>query len=168
VTRDVLNISVILDEDNVQISFDFLDRGDGVTFEMFYSAEGEDDRIFSSGTIKGAKQGIWRRIDMREAGRKTFPFNILNLNPVMVVTVGSVIYLALSVVAFIAGAPTKNGHTTIDWNTFGLAIALAFVGCLSAIAATIAYLWSHVPRDLRKLATAGELPNWTVPPNQSA
>jgi hypothetical protein len=175
VTRKVLNIAVTRNEDYVQLSFDFLDRGDGVTFEMFYSAKDEGVRISSSGTIKGAKQGISRRLNIVEAKREVssrlpfpfpFLFKMMPTNLMMPLTAASVISLAISVISFITIIHAKNAHTATDWNTFAFAIFTAIFGCLGVAEVSFFYYQSHVPRGLRRLATSDQLPNGPVTPKQ--
>ena len=56
-TRDVINAKTFLRDNIIHLSFDFLDKDDGLALEAFYDS-GSETEITLSGTIKGVRDGI--------------------------------------------------------------------------------------------------------------
>src|SRR6202007_3285699 len=109
--------------DSAQVTFDFLDSDDGVSFEMFYSTNDENIEIYSSGTIKGAKDGIQRRGTLQgEEFNLILPVNLpfakFKLNGLAAISSATFIYLALSILTLISAIHNTNGDTVIDWPYF--------------------------------------------------
>lgn len=145
-TRSVLNPSFVQAKNDVTLSFDFLDREDGLALEVFYS--GQDSVIDCSGTVKGAKKGIQRRAS------KIKPEDRLSLGRLPVrstrsVIVSSIFSIAVGVITI--GLSTKNahGHPITNYATLALGLSVAVVGIIGLIIGIYFYMNENIPRGLR-------------------
>ena len=144
-TRDVINAKAVPKDNDIYITFDFLDRYDGITLEVFCDGAIVDNAAVR-GTIKGLPQGIMlhKRSYTALATPKTqisfsqFFLNLFGVLSFLLFIIGlfSTLYLPKS------GASLEAKITT-----------LALSALLSIICGSISFIRyrnRRIPRDLRR------------------
>jgi hypothetical protein len=135
-TRSVVSPSAIQKGNNVELSFDFLDRGDGVAIEIFHT--GTDARIYCAGTVKGVTKGIVRQ------AAQLLPNNKLSLSfgwiPAKSTATGfgasaGGLVIGLSIILG-TGIKIKHGHPSFDYVAFIFGI-LFTIFALAALARSV-------------------------------
>ena len=153
-SRDVINGRFELKDCHIEITFDFLDRGDGLACEVFYS--GKDVKARVSGTVKGAVRGIKRRpfgspvvseLDVPKPLSK-----MLHKVPAsIVVTISGIVYLILGAALISGGVNvTVHGHgAPINWYIVTGGILAGLFGLVNVAIAIWATFFLKMPRKLR-------------------
>jgi hypothetical protein len=144
-TRDVLSVSAHQSANDIVMSFDFLDRGDGASLEIFYT--GEDTDVSCSGTIKGVPKGIQERAstiladEMPSSGWRPVASTRRMLVTALTGLIFGVVIVALSI------HHSKN-RWTLDYAFFFLGAISASFGAWHFIKGVRYYLNERIPSGL--------------------
>lgn len=138
-TRDVTNAKADLKGNHIYLSFDFLDRDDGLALEAFYDSE--DAGVVLGGTIKGLREGItwWTHSNYVELPDLGSPGGSLAFGGLPFLLFAS--YETFSVV---------SGKGKPDWITVVGAIVAGVLGMILVVRGLYIYFRSRIPRQLRQ------------------
>lgn len=142
-TRDVTGCSLVQYEADIILSFDFLDRNDGVSFEAFYTGTGA--KVTCSGTVKGIQEGFHQKTYSRVPYSWLLPF----LPPVFAGVILGLGYVVFSVYLAVTSFHVKHGHSTIDHTRLLSAIFATVIGLWFAGQTLYAYWQRRMPNSLR-------------------
>lgn len=148
-TRDVINADASLKDNVIYLSFDFLDKGDGLALEAFYDS-GWKTKVTFSGTIKGIRGGIAVRTSENflipaPSDAPGTGFRLLG--------VGALAIPALIVTSIIF----QNWRVNVSDIT--LSTVFSFLGASLFSYGAYRYFRSRMPRALRRDFEAVESPN---------
>ena len=145
-TRDVINAKATLINNVIYLSFDFLDKNDGLTLEAFHNS-GSETRITLSGTIKGVRNGIAVRTSedyVIRAGSYApgNGFRAFGAIPLFIsgLVVGKIVF----------------SHWKINAPDIIVSVTLAVLGISSVIYGTYRYFRGRIPSILRRESNASE------------
>jgi hypothetical protein len=148
-TRDVVNAKASLNDNAIYLTFDFLDKNDGLALEAFYD-RGSDTKITLSGTIKGVRDGIAVRMS------EDFVMNTGTVTPgsgFRFLGVAS-LFIPLFVIANIP----PFGHWKINVPDIVVSTVFGVIGISLLTFGTYRYLRGRIPRALRRSPEAVESP----------
>jgi len=139
-TRDVINAKVTLDRNIIYLSFDFLERNDGLSLEAFFDS-GSQAKVTLCGTIKGVRKGI------ATSTRDSFVQLAIPHSSGDGLAVGSLVPLVVGVAAAIR---IITGSGKLDYIAFILAIGAGSLGLAMLISGIYGNFHGRTPRPLRQ------------------
>jgi hypothetical protein len=145
-TREVLKASATQNDNDITLSFDFLDRDDGVVLEVYYA--GEDSYISCSGTIKGARGGIQERSQI--IGEMP-PFGWGSMRSTAGMMLSALLMLVFAGSLIFTDVGSKNGHLNIDYFWFIFGVAAFIFGIAGLFISSRYYLKERVPKGFKQI-----------------
>jgi len=116
-TRDAVGakISRQENENSIELSFEFLDQGDGFALEVLYSGD-DSTEIVLTGTVKGVPKGVERLyVSPSPYGRSWYEDNTLTVLDILFVILGTIFWGVLGFITIVAihqSAPKDLSHVS--------------------------------------------------------